>query len=385
MNVYKIKFGAVLGACAASLLAGALTIIEVGRAEAAELLVAHVGPYSGSAVAVGTEYGAGAMLYFEHVNGRGGVNGAKIAMAVRDDAGDPELTQSQATALMPLRPIAFIGAAGTDNINGLAPLLEKLDVPLVGPMVDLAGVDATAGPGVFHIRPNAQREAEALVGHLRSLGFKKIALCDQRDRSGLRIDLEQLRRGATAKEVVISDCGGDSGDVDAAAGVVTSARAQAVILIGQTTRAAGFVKALRARESYAMIVTSSSVDAAALAAMLSPATKVWLAVAENMPNPQAHARHGEPVVQEFLDIRARSRSPVVVSRTSLAGFVTAKILVEAIRRAGANPTGADVLRVLSESNDFALGGMTFNFSRPDSASVTHTRVGIIGNDGTVLN
>ena len=135
-----------------------------------------------------------------------------------------------------------------------------------------------------------------------------------------------------------------------------------------------------------MIVTSSSVDPAALAAMLSPATKVWLAVAENMPNPEAHVRvHGEPVVQEFLDIRARSRSQVVLSRTSLSGFVTAKILVEAIRRAGANPTGADVLRVLSESNDFALGGMTFNFSRPDSASITHTRVGIIGNHGTVLN
>ena len=98
MIVYKIKMGAVLGACAAGLLAAALTIIEVGRAEAAELLVAHIGPYSGSAVAVGTEYGAGAMLYFEHVNGRGGVNGAKIALAVRDDAGDADCpAEAQAT------------------------------------------------------------------------------------------------------------------------------------------------------------------------------------------------------------------------------------------------------------------------------------------------
>jgi branched-chain amino acid transport system substrate-binding protein len=95
--------------------------------------------------------------------------------------------------------------------------------------------------------------------------------------------------------------------------------------------------------------------------------------------------HGDPVVQEFLEIRSRSGSPVPLSRTSLAGFVTAKILVEALRRAGMSPTSADVLKALSGPKEFAIGGMTFNFSRTDSAAITHTRLGIIGSHGAVLN
>jgi branched-chain amino acid transport system substrate-binding protein len=385
MIVNKSETCALLRACAASLVALTLTMPDAGLAEAAELVIAHVGPYSGSAAAAGAEYASGAKLYFEHVNDQGGVNGARIALVARDDAGDPELTRSQAADLLPLKPIAFIGAAGTDSVNSLMRVLEKLEMPLLGPIVDLAGVDATSGRGVFHIRPNARQEVEGLVGHLSALGFKNIALCDQRDRSGVRAEVEEDPRQA-AKLAVIPRCGGESTDIHAAASAVMNARSQAVVLIGQTGRAAEFIKALRAQRSYAMIFTASSVDPEALAAMLPPATKVWLAVAENMPNPAARGRFpGDPVVQEFLEIRSRSSSPVPLSRTSLAGFVTAKILVEAVRRAGISPTSADVLKALSGPNEFAIGGMTFNFSRTESAAITHMRVGIIGSHGAVLN
>src|SRR5437773_4143571 len=337
MSTDKIKMRRFLSTCRASFVAAALTMFGVGIAEAADLLVAHVGPYSGPAAALGTEYGSGAVLYFEHVNGQGGVNGAKIALVARDDAGDSALTRSQATALMAYKPIGFIGAAGASNVNSLVPVLEKLQAPLVGPMVDVADVDATSGRSVFHIQPNARQEVEALLSQLHTLGFKKIALCDQGDPSGagLGVDGDSDAR-QRVKPIVIAHCADDLADVDAAVSEVMTARAQALIFVGETRRAAEFIKALRAKGSYAMIVTSSSVDPQALAAILPAPAKIWLAVAESILDPGARRRtHADPIVREFLDVRAASGSKITLSRASLAGFVSAKILVEAIRRAGA--------------------------------------------------
>src|SRR5438270_62606 len=185
---------------------------------------------------------------------------------------------------------------------------------------------------------------------------------------------------------VIAHCADDLADVDAAVSAVMTARAQAVVFVGKTRRAAEFIQALRAKGSYAMIVTSSSVDPQALAAMLPAPAKIWLAVAESIPDPGARRRtHADPIVREFLDVRAASGSKITLSRGSLAGFVSAKILVEAIRRAGANPTSADVRKALSGPQEFNIGGMAFNFSRTEPARITSTRFGIIDNRGAVLN
>jgi branched-chain amino acid transport system substrate-binding protein len=386
MSADKIEMCPVLRMCRAGFVAAVLTLVAVGVADAAELLVAHVGPYSGPAAAIGTEYGSGATLYFDHINGHGGVNGAKIALASRDDAGDPALTRSEATALMPYKPIAFIGAAGVRNVNSLISVLEQLEAPLVGPMVDVADVDATSSRSIFHIRPNARQEVDALVRQLDALGFKKIALCGQGDLSRAGAAIESESGARPVKPVVIPRCGDDLADIDTAVSAVMTARAQALIFVGKTRHAAELIRALRAKGSFAMIVASSSVDPQALAAMLPLAAKIWLAVAENVPNPDVRGRaHAAPIVREFLDLRAASGSQIPLSRVSLAGFVSAKILVEAIRRAGAHPTSADVVKALSGPQEFDIGGMTFNFSPTEPARITYTRFGIIGNGGAVLN
>ena len=55
---------------------------------------------------------------------------------------------------------------------------------------------------------------------------------------------------------------------------------QAVIFVGQTQSAALFIKTLRAKGSYAMVVVNSSVDPKVLVSKLPAAAAIWLAVAE---------------------------------------------------------------------------------------------------------
>jgi ABC-type branched-subunit amino acid transport system substrate-binding protein len=371
----------------ASTIATLLALLAIGTAHGANLVVAHVGPYSGPAAMTGAEYGAGARLYFDYVNDQGGIYGARIVLAARDDAGDPERTRDRATELIRDKPIAFIGTVGVGNVNGLASVLETLQIPLVGPVVGVAGVEATRNRTVFHIQPNFHQEASALVNQLHSLGFRKIALCDNGGPSiaEAKIAAKEVGVWTAIEPIVIQHCKGAPPFAEAAAEAVIAARTQAVVFVGQTRPAADFITALRVKGSLAMVVTSSSVNADGLAAMLPADARSWLAVAKSFPNPSALGRpSSDSVVREFAKMRAAAESQMPLTRMSLAGFVSAKILVEAIRRAGANATSADVLKTLGEPGTYDVGGMSFDFSRDERGRVAYTRLDFIGSHGALL-
>jgi ABC-type branched-subunit amino acid transport system substrate-binding protein len=369
----------------ATWLAALLAICCSEVALCADLLVAQVAPQSGPWGLVASEYRAGARLYFDSVNAAGGINGATIVLEARDDSGDPAMTRRHATELITRKPIAFIGAVDAVNVLRVLPLLEASQTALVGPLVDAAGVDQTGNRAVFHIRPNERQEIEAIVGRLESLGFGRIAVCHL-DRPATVEIARSIRLRTTRRELQSLGCAGDAAQVEAAVSALTQAGTQAVVLVGQTEAAATFIRTLRARSSFAMVVVSSSIDARQLATMLPIAAKKWLAVAEVFPNPNSDGGlPGISVMREFSDLRAASSLRVPPSSASLAGFVSAKILVEALRRAGKNPAAADVLRSLRSLQRYDAGGITFDFSRIEPAPLTYTRLGVIDTRGVVLN
>jgi ABC-type branched-subunit amino acid transport system substrate-binding protein len=350
-----------------------------------DLLVAQVAPHSGPQGALASDYRAGARLYFDSVNARGGINGATVVLQARDHGDDPAMTRRHATELIAQKPIAFIGVVGTANVASVLPLLEESETALLGPLVDAAGVDETRNRTVLHIRPNEQQEIEAIVGRLDSLGLKRIAVCHH-DRPTTAESAQWIRSQRTRRALQVLNCAGDTAQVDGAVNTVIEAAAQAVVFVGRTQPAAVFIKTLRARGSFAMVVVPSSIDTKELMAILPTSAKSWLAVAEVFPNVDTDERMpGDLVVREFSKLRAASSVPVPASSASLAGFVSAKILVEALRRSGENPTAADVLRSLRALQQYDVGGMTFDFSRNEPASVMYTRLGVIGTRGAVLN
>jgi branched-chain amino acid transport system substrate-binding protein len=369
----------------ATWLAALLAICCSEVALCADLLVAQVAPQSGPRGPLASEYRAGARLYFDNVNAAGGINGATIVLEARDDSGDPAVARRHATELITRKPIAFIGAVGAVNVLSVLPLLEASQTALVGPLVDAAGVDETDNRAVFHIRPNERQEIEAIVGRLESLGFGRIAVCHL-DRPATVEIARSIRLQGARQELQSLGCGGDAAQVEAAVNALIRAGSQAVVFAGQTEAAATFIKTLRARSSFAMVVVSSSIDVRQLAAMLPIAAKKWLAVAEVFPNPGSDERSpGISVIREFSTLRAASSLRVPPSSASLAGFVAAKILVEALRRSGKNPAAADVLRSLRALQQYDAGGIAFDFSRIEPAPFTYTRLGVIDTRGAVLN
>jgi branched-chain amino acid transport system substrate-binding protein len=83
---------------------------------------------------LGQEFSAGAKLYIDHVNDRGGVHGRKLEFIVEDDGYQPARTVAAYRKLVDLDDVfCFLGNAGTPTTAAIMPMLEQERVPLLFP------------------------------------------------------------------------------------------------------------------------------------------------------------------------------------------------------------------------------------------------------------
>ncbi|MDO8374752.1 MAG: ABC transporter substrate-binding protein, partial [Polaromonas sp.] len=68
----------------------------------------------------------------------------------------------------------------------------------------------------------------------------------------------------------------------------------------------------------------------------------------------------------------------------MESFIAAKILVEAIRRSGADPTRAKIMSQLEKMNSYDAGGFKVSFSPENRVGSKFVEVTVIGRDGKLL-
>ena len=65
----------------------------------------------------------------------------------------------------------------------------------------------------------------------------------------------------------------------------------------------------------------------------------------------------------------------------MEGFASAKVLVEALRRAGPKPTREKIVDALNGLQRYDLGGLELGFSPTDHTGLDYVELSIIGRDG----
>jgi ABC-type branched-subunit amino acid transport system substrate-binding protein len=85
-------------------------------------------------------------------------------------------------------------------------------------------------------------------------------------------------------------------------------------------------------------------------------------------------------VKEALAL-AKAKNITDVSPAMLEGFASAKVLVEGLRRAGANPTGEKVRAALEAIRGFDVGGLELSYSPSDHTGLDFVDLSIINKDG----
>jgi branched-chain amino acid transport system substrate-binding protein len=372
-------------------LAALLLVAAAGGAVAAnapgtEIVIGQVAPLSGVLASTGRQMVVGGQVYFDWVNAQGGVHGAKIRTVVVDDGYkvDETLRLTQEMAARP-EVVALFGFAGTANIGKLLAekTLEQAGIALVAPYTGGEPLRSPYNPWIFHLRAGYADEAEHMVKQLTTQGIERVAVLYQNDafgKAGLAgVEAALARRKRVA--AVAASYERNTEAVEEAVKRVRAAEAQAVIMIAVNKPAAAFVRQYRAAGGGGQLFNISVVDPAELVKLAGEGPARGLAISQVVPYPYVPLL---PVVREFQERLAKFAPGEKVNYTNFEEYLGAKVLVEALRRAGPKPTRAGLIRALESMESYDLGGMTVGFGPKQRIGSRFVEVTVIGSGGKLM-
>ena len=308
-------------------------------------------------------------------------------MALKDDSYKPDQTLALTRQMLAEeKPLALFGFVGTGNVLALNKnrVLEDAGIALLAPYTGAQELREPMNPQIFHIRASYADETARMVEHLQSIGLRRFAVMYQDDpfgKSGLagaETALKKLGMQAVAK--------GDYDrtkpeDIDAAVATIAKASPDAIIMVAVNRASAAFIKKMRAQGSKARLFSISVVNFKELLKNAGEENARGIGISQVMPFPYSTLA---PVAREFQTLMAKYQPDKVVSYASMESFIGAKVLVEAIRRSGADPTRAKVISQLEKMGSYDVGGFKVSFSPENHVGSKFVEVTVIGRDGKLL-
>ncbi|TMH52001.1 MAG: ABC transporter substrate-binding protein, partial [Betaproteobacteria bacterium] len=246
--------------------------------------------------------------------------------------------------------LALIGYASATLSLPALPFVEKGKVAFVGPFTGAEPMRSFRR-NVYNIRASYADELEKIVDFYTTTGMKKFSVIHYDDAVGKEnlaaVELALTKRGL--KPSSIGTLKRNQTDLGAAVSDVVKAAPDVVIATTLYKTTGDFSS---------QFASTSFVGAGALASELGE-QGMGVVVAQVVP---PYSRASIPIVREYQAAIEKSLGKKDYSFTSLESYIGAKVLVEAIRRAGANPTREGLLKTLDSMQNFNVGGYLVDFT-----------------------
>ncbi|MFZ2389775.1 MAG: ABC transporter substrate-binding protein [Polaromonas sp.] len=357
----------------------ALLMAALGQASQAQILIGQTVGVTGTVAATVKESMAGARLYIDSVNARGGIRGEKIEIITLDDKFDVKLAEENTRILIEERKVlALFMNRGTPHTEAMIPLLAKYDIALIAPSTGAAVMHQPVKRQIFNVRSSYQREAQKAIEHLTTVGISRIAVVhvdDSFGQDGLEGTLKGLSK-AKLKPVAVLKFSRDKPEYTGIVSELIKTNTQTVIWIGSGTAVASGIKTLRAAGSAAQVVTLSNNASGGFIKLLGDASR-GVIITQVLPYERSSSY---AFIKEAHDL-ARKQDDLELSPATLEGFVAAKVLVESLRRASPKPTREKIIAALDGMHKFDLGGLEVSYSPEDHTGLDFADLSIIGTDG----
>tara|TARA_R100001369_G_scaffold2104_4_gene6850 strand:- start:72492 stop:73706 length:1215 start_codon:yes stop_codon:yes gene_type:complete len=309
----------------------------------AELSFGIVAPSSGGAAPLGLGMQKGIETYFAEVNEAGGVNGETLALIARDDQYKPLQAASNTRQLLQEDEVlAAIGNVGTPTATVTIPIFNEYKTLLYGAFTG-AGVLRKAPPDryVINYRASYVQETAAMVDGLLEAGVlpEEIAFFTQNDSfgdAGYNGATQALTAHGVDNIAALAHGRFTRGTRNIHQGLATILEApvtpRAVIIVGIYGPAADFIREAKNDLPDTVFLNVSFVGSQALMDELGDLAE-GVIITQVVPPLNADL----PAVEAYrkaLETHARGSEPDFIS---LEGYLAAKLFVEGVRAAGANP------------------------------------------------
>lgn len=356
--------------------AAALTI---GCAHA-ELNVLQIAPLTGPYGGVGRHTEVGTQIAFAEANAHGGVAGQKLHLVSADQEGG-SIAQQIKTLAERSNAVALTGFVGDDTVRSLAAshLLEESHLALVGARIGTA--ELAGSQQIFLTRASSAFETARMLKQLATTGATSVGLVYENDAYGREV-LASAQKQAAANHLRLIPASYLAGSalVDGAVGAMLRSSPQAIMLASQTAGAAAFIQRYRARNGSAQLVGLSLVEGGHLAKIIGQQAAHGVGVVEVAPNT---LNESVPLVREFRAAwRKYGPADVEPSQAMMEAYVSGRVLIEGLRRAGGNRTR--LAAALAGIDKLDLGGLSVSFTGNRRNGVEIGELAIIDRNGRLI-
>ncbi len=366
-----------------------LGLLQNASAQSKDIVIGQVASLTG---ANGADLGQGLQLgirsHVDAVNANGGINGKKIKLVSLDDQYLPERTVQLTKELIDThKPVALLGYRGTANTLALvkSKVLEDTGVPLIGTLSGAAEIQGA--PMIFHVRTSYPQEISQLVLQLSRLGMTRLGLFYVDDAFGKSGREAVLNAAKTSKSDVVVEAAYDKtpdkveATIQAAVDKLVAAQPQAVVMVAVGDPVYSFVKQAKAKSASLRLFSISVVNPSAVVEKVGIDAAKGMGFSQVFPFPYSD---GTPLSREYRAALRQLDAKAQPNYFSLEGYVYAKVLVNAIRKAGNNPTPASVKAALDGYQPYDLGGFTVNFNPQTKNGSSFSDLAIIASNGKLM-
>ena len=373
-------------------------------ASANEIRIGMSAAFRGSAAGLGAELYRGAQAYYSEINARGGVFGRAISVVALDDSYNPEPCIRNTIQLLDREKVFFLSNyVGTPTLTRALPVIKQYadqNVVLVGNFTGAQPQrEAPYADQVFNVRASYRQEMQALVERFWQAGARRFGVYYQVDAYG-RSGTDGVARALAARgaRIVAEATYVRNATFDEDMGIAVTALREAgcdvVLCTGAYQGCAAFVRSARDAGFAVPISNVSFVGSDAMLALLVKHGRAkgrdytrGLINSQVVPSYDDTTLPGVAEYRALMDkhnppvpeaIRDANYAPQKYSFISLEGYVNARVITEALKRAGANAGRPGFRQALESLRGLDLGigaPLTFTPERHQGLdSVYFTRV-----------
>ncbi len=337
--------------------------------------------FRGTAAGLGAEFYRGAQACYAEVNARGGIWGRAITVTPLDDGYEPVPCVNNTIQLIERDQVFFLSNyVGTPTLTRALPIIKRYadqQVLLIGNFTGAQPQrESPYADQVFNIRASYRQEMMALVERFWSQGARKFGVFYQIDAYG-RSGADGVARGLAlhgariVAEATYSRGARFEDDMAPAVRALHGAGADVVLCTGAYQGCGAFVRTARELGWTVPISNLSFVGSDAMLALLvRHGRTTGRDLTRGLVNSQVVPSYDDTTLAGVGEYRALmdrhdpavpqplrdARYPVQrYSFIGLEGFVNAKVIVEALRRAGPIPTRAGLRQALEGMRNLDLG------------------------------
>ncbi len=343
-------------------LAAALcTLLGVHSAWAQDIVIGQSVPLSGTNADIGRDMRDGALAIFNKLNTSNLLGGRKIQLVTLDNANNRQRAAENSQQLVNQGALALFGYNSATNSVDALPLVAQNNMLFFAPFS--GSMSLRSHPNVYTIRASYKDEALKILDAKRSVGANKAVVLYYDDEVG-RSNYEAVastfaEQGLERPRGVAVKRGGAAVDA-AVVEAIAKDNPHYVLATTQFNVVGEFLKIANDKGTNIPVAALSFVNPDELVESVGNLARGTV-VAQVMPSPRSSNQISVPLMKECAEA-LNALNGARLNYTSLESCIGAKVLVEALKKAGPQVTRASLLQAMGNLGRVDLKGYSLNFS-----------------------